>query len=143
MSKPISGEFSGTKGAGAALVSQLNARGENFNSSDVVAITQDPSGNIIWIEKGHLGDRPSGLAHIVAAHGADFAKQDITENEIPQYLMTAVKTGKIVGYQGRGKGRPIYEFTYNGVTCRVAITIGSNGYIVGANPKSVPEEGKK
>ncbi|MCR5587501.1 MAG: hypothetical protein K6F77_08210 [Lachnospiraceae bacterium] len=51
--------------------------------------------------------------------------------------MQAVKSGTIVGYQGRGKGRPIYEFIYEGKTRRIAISIGSNGYIVGANPKSI------
>lgn len=33
------------------------------------------------------------------------------------------------------KANRIYEFTYEGKTRRVAISIGSNGYIVGANPK--------
>ena len=140
MSKAISGEFSGTKGEGAALLSQLDARGEKYNKSEVVAITQDSAGNIVWLEKGHLGDRPSGLAHIIDAHGSDFKNQGLTEAEVPQYIMTAVKYGKIVGYQGRGTGRPIYEFKYEGITRRVAITIGSNGYVVGANPKSVPKE---
>ena len=140
MSKAISGEFSGTKGEGAALVSQLEASGEKINKADVVAITQDASGKTVWLEKGHLGERPSGLAHIVDAHGDDFAKKGITEAEIPQYIMTAVKYGTIVDYQGRGQGRPIYEFTYEGTTRRIAITIGSNGYVVGANPKSVPKE---
>ena len=140
MSKAISGEFSGTKGEGAALISQLEAQGEKFDKENVVAITQNSSGDIIWLEKGHLGDRPSGLAHIVDAHCTDFAKQNISEAEIPQYVMTAVKYGTIIGYQGRGKGRPIYEFTYDGITRRIAITIGSNGYVVGANPKSVPKE---
>lgn len=143
MSKPLSKEFSGTKGEGAALVSQLEANGENFTKGDVVAITQDSSGNIVWLEKGHLGDRPSGLAHIVDAHGVDFSKQDISEAEIPQYIMSAVKYGKIVGHQGRGTGRPIYEFTYEHATRRIAITIGSNGYIVGANPAPVPKEANK
>lgn len=140
MSKAISGEFSGTKGEGAALISQLEAQGEKFEKESVVAITKNSSGDIIWLEKGHLGDRASGLAHIVDARGADFAKQKISEEEIPQYVMTAVKYGTIVGYQGRGQGRPIYEFTYEGTTRRIAITIGSNGYVVGANPKSVPKE---
>ena len=40
-----------------------------------------------------------------------------------------------MGYQGRGTGRPIYEFVYNGEVRQVAITVGSNGFIVGANPK--------
>ncbi len=140
MSKAISGEFSGTKGENAALLSQLDARNEKYNKSEVVAITQDSFGNIVWLEKGHLGDRPSGLAHIIDAHGTDFTNQGLTEAEIPQYLMVAVKYGKVIGYQGRGTGRPIYEFKYEGTTRRVAITIGSNGYIVGANPKPVPKE---
>jgi hypothetical protein len=140
MSKAISGEFSGTKGENAALLSQLDARNEKYNKSEVVAITQDSFGNIVWLEKGHLGDHPSGLAHIIDAHGTDFTNQGLTETEIPQYLMVAVKYGKVIGYQGRGTGRPIYEFKYEGTTRRVAITIGSNGYIVGANPKPVPKE---
>ncbi|MBG8845324.1 hypothetical protein FOG17_04705 [Neisseria meningitidis] len=52
----------------------------------------------------------------------------------PNYLMTAVKNGQIVGMQ---RTRPIYEFTYNGTKHRVAIDIGNNGFIVGANPKRV------
>lgn len=140
MSKAISGKFSGTRGEGAALISQLEAQSEKFDKDNVVSITQNSSGAIIWLEKGHLGDRPSGLAHIVDAHGADFARHSISKSEIPQYIMTAVKHGVIVGYQGRGHGRPIYEFTYDGIKRRIAITIGSNGYVVGANPKSVPEE---
>ena len=135
MSKPLSNKFSGTTGEGKALISQLIARKENFTETEVVAITQDSSGKIIWLEKGHLGERASGLAHILDAHGKDFENQNISTEEIPQYIMTAVKYGVIVGYQGRGTGRPIYEFTYDGTTRRVAITIGSNGYIVGANPK--------
>ncbi len=51
--------------------------------------------------------------------------------------MTAVTEGKIVGYQGRGTGRPIYEIEYNGKLQRVAVTVGDNGYIVGANPVSI------
>ncbi len=135
MSKAISGKFSGTKGEGAALVSQLDALGVKYNKSDVVAITKNPEGNIVWLEKGHLGDRPSGLAHIIEEHATDFEKQGISREEIPQYVMQAIKNGSIVGYQGCGTGRPIFEFTYEGSTHRIAITIGDNGYIVGANPK--------
>ena len=51
--------------------------------------------------------------------------------------MDTLENGKIVGYQGKGTGRPIYEVVYNGVTQRVAITTGSNGFIVGANPVSI------
>lgn len=50
--------------------------------------------------------------------------------------MAAVTEGEIIGYQGKDKGRAIYEFFYNGQMHRVAISVGSNGFIVGANPVS-------
>jgi hypothetical protein len=40
--------------------------------------------------------------------------------------------GKVVGQQ-RDAGRPIYELMYNGVLRHVAITVGDNGFVVGAN----------
>ncbi len=51
------------------------------------------------------------------------------------YLQTALSNEKVVGQQGT---RNIYEFTYNGVKQRVAIEVGANGFIVSANPKSLP-----
>ncbi|WP_206743543.1 hypothetical protein, partial [Lactiplantibacillus plantarum] len=48
------------------------------------------------------------------------------------FLMTVLEKGKIIGYQGKGKGRPIYEVIYNGKKYRAAITVGKNGFIVGA-----------
>jgi hypothetical protein len=59
----------------------------------------------------------------------------VAEAEIPSVVMRAVTQGKIVGYQGSGTGRPIYEITVNGQTQRIAVTVADNGYIVGANPK--------
>jgi hypothetical protein len=35
-----------------------------------------------------------------------------------------------------GKSTPVFETTFNGVTQYVGIRIGSNGYIVSANPVS-------
>ena len=49
--------------------------------------------------------------------------------------MKAVMEGRRVGYQGSDTGRPIYEISINGHTQRIAVTVGDNGYIVGANPK--------
>ena len=140
MSKPLTDKFSGTKGEGAGLISKLDSRKEKYNKEDVVAITTDSNGKIVWLEKGHLGDKASGLAHIIDKHGADFERHGISISEIPQYLMIAVRYGTIIGYQGRDIGRPIYQFKYEGVTRWVAITIGSNGYIVGANPRSMKEK---
>lgn len=140
MSKPISKHFSGTHGEGKALVKQLKNSGVKISPKDVVAITKDPDGRTVWLEKGKSGPGGSGLKHILEKHAKEFQQQGISKKEIPQYLMQAIRHGKIVGYQGHKKDRPIYEFTYEGKNRRVAITIGSNGYIVGANPTSVPKE---
>lgn len=112
MSKVISGLFVGTKGERASLISQLDNCHEKYNKEDLIDITTDTAGNIVWLEKGHLGDRPSGLVHILQRHASDFQKHGIDIAEIPRYIMSAIHYGKIVSYQGRGKGRPIYEFQY-------------------------------
>lgn len=46
-------------------------------------------------------------------------------------LVDAATKGVAVGYRG---DRQVFEYTYRGNTLHIAITIGSNGYIVGANP---------
>lgn len=137
MSKSISGLFTSTTGAGRELINELVTQGVKINVDDVVAITEDSLGKIVWLENGHLGKNASGLKHIIAEHEDQFTKQGILVEEIPRYLMAAVKYGNIVDYQGKGTGRPIYEFSYEGKLRRVAITIADNGYIVGANPKSI------
>ena len=113
------------------LVGELTANGIKFNPNNVVAITKTADGKIVWLETGNT---KAGLNHIIERHGQEFLKKGISEPEIPNYLMTAVKNGQIVGMQ---RTRPIYEFTYNGTKHRVAIDIGNNGFIVGANPKGV------
>ena len=102
MSKSISSIFSGTKGEGRQLVNELIDNNVKINPKDVVAITEDSLGKIVWLEKGHLGKNASGLKHILDTHESQFAKQGIKADEIPQYLMTAVKTGHVVDYQGKG-----------------------------------------
>ena len=135
MSKGNSGYFSGTSGEGKALIEEVQANGDKINPSDVIGITKTKDGKIIWLEKGHLGNNPSGLAHILDAHESNFNDKGIKTGDIPDFILTAVSKGKIVGHQGKGIGRPIYEIEYNGETQLVAVTVGSNGYIVGANPR--------
>ena len=48
--------------------------------------------------------------------------------------------GNVVGLQGRHNPRTIYEFTYNGVTQRIAVQVSENGYIVGAVPKRMKSD---
>ncbi|WP_405373729.1 pre-toxin TG domain-containing protein [Pseudobutyrivibrio sp.] len=115
-----------------SIMNDLAQSGVKYNADDVVAVVRNADGKIIWLENG---TEKAGLQHIITEHVDDFANVGIPQNEIPDYIMTAVDKGQIVGYQGRGTGRPIYEFVYKGEVKQVAITIGSNGFVVGANPK--------
>ncbi|QIM17368.1 DUF4258 domain-containing protein [Leucobacter insecticola] len=118
------------------LVDELLKNGAKVSPEKVVTIFKTPEGRIVWLEKGinsTMEGNPSGLAHIVEVHGAEFAQRGISEAQIPEVLTTAIQEGRIIRYQRQGTGRPVYEFEYGGKTLKLAITIGDNGYIVGAN----------
>ena len=74
----------------------------------------------MWLENG---TDTAGLNHIITEHADDFLNKGITQEQIPDYVMNALENGKIVGYQGRGTGRPIYEFTYNVVLCQDLVQV--------------------
>lgn len=111
--------------------------GEKITPEEVVMITRDPSGKIVWLETGNSS---SGLQHIVDRHGHEFNGKGISNQDIPDYVLEAVYQGHAVGTQGKRKPRTVYEFIYNGKKQRIAIQVGNNGYIVGANPKSIKEK---
>lgn len=136
MSKGDSHLFSGTSGKGKALIAAVIARGEKISPDKVVMITKDPKGRIIWLETGNSS---SGLEHIVKEHGNEFHGKGIADKDIPNFVLEAVYQGNIIGTQGKRNPRSVYEFIYNGQKQRIAIQVGSNGYIVGANLKSVKE----
>ena len=119
-------------GLNSNLLDELANSGVKYNPEDIVAITKTADGKLVWLENG---TDTAGLNHIITEHADDFLNKGIMQEQIPDYVMNALENGKIVGYQGRGTGRPIYEFTYNGEIHKVAITVGNNEFIVGANPK--------
>jgi hypothetical protein len=92
-----------------------------------VAIGRDPGGRIVFLEKG---SQSAGLEHILLKKG-QFAQRGVGEDQVADYVLTAVTKGKVVNMQ---RTRPIYEFQWNGATHRLAVTVGDNGFIVGANP---------
>ena len=122
-----------------SLIAEAQSEGLSISPDNVLGIAKSADGKIIWIETGTTGVRGSGLAHIIEEHGKQFSKKGIDGSALPDYLLRAVTTGAIVGMQGT---RPIYEFAYNGIRQRVAITVSRNGYIVGDDPKSLPKEKK-
>lgn len=138
MSKGDSHLFSGTSGEGRALIDEVVANGDKISPDKVLMITRDPSGKIVWMEEGNSS---SGLQHIVDKHGHEFNGKGISNSDIPNYVLEAVYQGNTVGTQGkRTPPRTIYEFTYNGVKQRIAVQVGSNGYIVSANPRSMEDK---
>ncbi|RHX77449.1 hypothetical protein DLM77_21180 [Leptospira yasudae] len=115
------------------LITELNRLGIKNSPGEIVGIARDVSGRIVFLERGN---QSSGLAHIIGDHGTDFLNKGILQSELPDFIMKAATEGKVVGYVGAGTGRPVYEIIYKGQKQTVGITIGSNGYIVGANPAS-------
>ncbi|MEN6630037.1 MAG: hemagglutinin repeat-containing protein, partial [Sulfuricella sp.] len=114
-----------------ALLNELAANGVKFTPQNVIATGRNSSGQVVFLE---TGNSTAGLQHIIVEHASDFANIGVTEAQIPNAVIQAVTQGKVVGYQGYGTGRPIYEITINGQSQRIAVTVGDNGFIVGANP---------
>lgn len=112
------------------LIDELAKNGVKFTPENIVAIARDSSGRIVFLE---TGTSKAGLAHIVGEHGAEFAAKGIPEDQVSDFVMRAVTEGTQVGVQGRPPGRPIYQLVFNDKVYKVAVTVGSNGYIVGAN----------
>ncbi|EJC78293.1 hypothetical protein Rleg10DRAFT_7026 [Rhizobium leguminosarum bv. trifolii WSM2012] len=92
------------------LIDELIGKGVKVAPQSVIEI-QRVNGKTIWLE---TGSSPAGLRHIVGEHGAEFAQRGFSELEIPNVLFAALQRNNVVGYQGRGAGRPIYEFDYRG-----------------------------
>ena len=114
-----------------AHVAELAANKVKFTPDALVATGRNPSGQVVFLESGNA---KAGLQHIVEQHGADFAKIGVPESDIPSVVMRTVTEGKVVGYQGAGQGRPIYEILLHQQNQRIAVSVGNNGFIVGANP---------
>jgi filamentous hemagglutinin len=122
-----------TSDASRALIAEVQARGDKISPNEVLGITRDLSGQIVWLEVGHLDGKPSGLIHILDRHKKELNMAGIASSDIPEFILTAAARGRIIGYQGHGTGRAIYEIAYKGVKYKIAVSVGSNGYIVGAN----------
>jgi hypothetical protein len=116
----------------SALLSEMAANGVKFTPADVVATSRMTNGQVVFME---AGNSKAGLQHIIEQHGDQSAQMGILESQIPEVVMKAVSEGKIIGYQGAGVERPIYEVSIDGQSRRIAVTIGNNGFIVGANPR--------
>ncbi len=112
------------------LMRELANSGEKVSVDAVVAVTRTADGKLVWLETGTEG---AGLKHIISRHASQFADKGISAEDIPEFLFTALKSGRVIGKQNT---RDVFEVEFHGVIQRVSISIGSNGFIVGANPVS-------
>lgn len=118
-----------------ALIKELQEAGIKHTPEKILRIAKQNNGKIVFLEEGNT---QAGLQHIVEQHSNEFAELGITLEQIPDAIITAVTQGKILGYQGRNKTRVIYEVSFNESIYYIAVTVGKNGYIVGANPRISP-----
>ncbi|MDQ4109641.1 MAG: RHS repeat-associated core domain-containing protein [Actinomycetota bacterium] len=119
----------GERGAAPGhLLGELAASGVKHSPENVVGLAKNGDGKIVFLENGNSR---AGLTHILERHGADFEKAGIAQDDIADLVVQAASRGTQVGMQ---RTRPIYELTFQGQTTRVAVTVGDNGFIVGANP---------
>lgn len=63
---------------------------------------------------------------------SEFERAGIPRDDIGETAFRAVSEGRPIGITGRD--RIVYEVEYNGEVKHIAVTVGSNGFIVGANP---------
>jgi filamentous hemagglutinin len=113
----------------ASLLKEMTSQGIKYTPENIVQVTKTANGKIVFLE---TGNSKAGLQHVTGEHAKDFANIGVSEAQIPSVVMKAVAEGKVVGYQGTG--RPIYETVINGEVHRIAVTVSSNGFMVGANP---------
>ncbi|HGX1685452.1 TPA: LXG domain-containing protein [Listeria innocua] len=107
------------------LLDELATSGVKYNPEEVVMITKNLDGKLLWLEKGN---NKAGLKHIVDGHAVDFEARGI--KDIPSFLNEVLKNKPIK--TGDGKNGPFANYLIKGVKYRVAY--GTNGFIVSFYP---------
>lgn len=117
------------------LVHALEQSKEKFAREDMVFITRDKTGQIIWLEQGNS---LAGLEHITKrGHDKELAKAfGVAESDVIKFLRDVVKNGDVVSNRIRKVGnRDGYERVYDyGGRYVVLTAIGLNGFLVSAFP---------
>lgn len=115
---------------------ELLSLGVKCNQNEIIFITKDESGQLIWLE---IGNENVGLIHINLRHRAEFINVFGTDVDIPSIMFDIISKGKIVSTKEVIRnGNKGYEkiYDYNG-SHYILSAIGDNGFIVSAYPLSV------
>ena len=119
------------------LVAELVENGVKFNNSDLLFVTKDQSGQIVFLEKGN---KKVGLEHILygdgtsehPGHKPDFIKNfQIEENKIKKVIYNFITKGEIVGKRPSLTG---FDYVFKLKGKYLMITIADNGFIVTSHP---------
>jgi hypothetical protein len=115
-----------------ALIDELKRNGVKFDEDAIVRIGRDRGGKVIFLETGNAR---AGLEHILVRHEDDFARRGIPRDQVADFVFQAATDGTKVGQQSATRaGRDVFETAWGDGTQRVAVSVGDNGFIVGANP---------
>lgn len=146
-----SGLYSGTKGSmqeqaarvtKTQLIREMKNSGAKLSEQDIVFITRDKTGQVVWLE---TGSSSAGLEHIQSRHAADFqAKHGVSKGSIPSHLERIISKGKVEYSRIVLKnGKEGYERLYRYKEKYYLLSgIGKNGFIVSGYPidKTVAEK---
>ena len=123
------------------LINELVKTGAKYNAKDIIFITKDKTGQLIWLE---AGDACKGLKHILYGNGTskghyeDFKKAfGLGAKQVGEYLRKVITYGNVVKSRIKKIGKRFgYEKIYNYKgNYYVVAGIGTNGFIVSAYPK--------
>lgn len=118
-----------------SLIAELERNRVKFTRKDMLFVTRDKTGQIVWLEKGNVG---AGMGHIKSrGHDEQIAKAfGIPKTEVEAYLRKVISQGSIVRNELKPIGNRMgYErvYYYEGEYCVIA-GVGTNGFIVSAYP---------
>lgn len=119
--------YAHTKGAESRfkpqkLLDELKNSGVKYTEKDVILVTKNYDGKLLWLEKGN---KKSGLKHIMDGHENNFK-----DTNVPA-LIKILTSQKPISHYEKHNGKQlsdIYIYKKNGKTYLLAY--GSNGYIV-------------
>lgn len=114
------------------LMDEVQSHGHKINRDEVFLIGRNRDHDVVWLERGN---ERAGLGHMLTEKRiAQFERAGIRHEDIGDVAFRAATKGRPLGITG--KDRVVFEVDYHGEPKRIAVTVGDNGYIVGANPVS-------
>lgn len=87
------------------------------------------------------GNRRAGLQHILEEHSREFSRFE--PQQLTELAEASTSIGLPMGVQGNARrGRPIFGLFFYGEPLGVAVQVGSNGFVVSMNQKSLDQQAR-